>query len=1058
VRRRGVRLGVALGLIAIAGVLLTRVLPHDYARIQGAGGEEFRAAVRPIASKFISAAKWDNGYAVLYGILGAFALCTMFGYRRHRDGRSWRVMRWLGPTLILGAAAADFGENCALIAAAGRLNHASPVQFNDMMRSFNIAKNALFGATALLLIVFFWTFFAPGKPKEFVDGDSKDRPNPPCTWPRSATWGDTSWDPPRRGTERRGICCSGGGIRSAAFSLGVLQALQENGTFSKTKYLAAVSGGGYIAAGLAVNQPLEGVPEQMVPFSQGSKQERYFRDHSSYLIPNLRGGAAAVGTLVAGLLINMLVLWLALNAVARPVGWAISAIHPELKAKQPVALVDDAKAEIAIWYVERDPHEPSLFIVHIQPAGDACMDVEPFRPDKGDFAFTAREVAPAIVEIADGVMKVRRQPQVTPEPAPYSVARCMPDASANKQRESLLGTLKVTVSPLIAANKAAFATGVTDLASQLTVKRHPVILPIVGLRGRPSIAVKGWMWPVSLAVLGAGILIAFITILLRLPGSRRTWFLRTQFVLAGAGLIAFALTIALPYMTHGFPETTARLFRVSNNTAEGTTGWEDTLVPGGGFAFILLFTLRRFFTSNQSTEGAKAAPGSRIGKLLKKIGKDKLRWYELSPAKIIAGIVMVVVPFVLFLQMLVYSSANGIGGHLMGFAFIRKRLPWVLWLPEWERWVLVAIFLLLVHLFVDGHSWSLHPFYKRRLSDAYQVVSGKTYDSAPVQFDQLVAEEEGFPQLILCAAVNLSEAGVTPPARRAASFTFSSTEIGGPLVGYMPTKEYWYRMGKARQKDITVPAAMSISGAAFSPAMGKFNNGPVGSIYAVANLRLGVWLPHPQYVEAMPPRETWRHRPSWDWFIREVAGRYHRHRPYLYVSDGGHWENLGLVELLRRGCTEIICVNAGGDRQDSFDTIGQAMALAREELGVEFELDPSDLRPLTKAAEDGRLLRRVGSRSEPTPLATAGHVMGRFSYHRPDGTKRTGKIWLIEPALTNDMPFDVHAYAESESSFPDIPTGDQIFNHMQFEAYRALGHHQGSAIALPHSPGASTPH
>ena len=51
---------------------------------------------------------------------------------------------------------------------------------------------------------------------------------------------------PRPG--KTGICCSGGGVRSAAFNLGALQALQERGELNTADYLAAVSGGSYIAA------------------------------------------------------------------------------------------------------------------------------------------------------------------------------------------------------------------------------------------------------------------------------------------------------------------------------------------------------------------------------------------------------------------------------------------------------------------------------------------------------------------------------------------------------------------------------------------------------------------------------------------------------------------------------------------------------------------------------------------------------------------------------------------------------------------------------------------
>ena len=52
-----------------------------------------------------------------------------------------------------------------------------------------------------------------------------------------------------------------------------------------------------------------------------------------------------------------------------------------------------------------------------------------------------------------------------------------------------------------------------------------------------------------------------------------------------------------------------------------------------------------------------------------------------------------------------------------------------------------------------------------------------------------------------------------------------------------------------------------------------------------------------------------------------------------------HYENLGLVELLRRGCTEIYCLDASGLSADGaeFESLGEAITLARSELGVEIE-------------------------------------------------------------------------------------------------------------------------
>src|SRR5262249_26766087 len=47
-----------------------------------------------------------------------------------------------------------------------------------------------------------------------------------------------------------GLALSGGGIRSAAFCLGSLQALYETGVLGRVDYLSTVSGGGYIGCSL----------------------------------------------------------------------------------------------------------------------------------------------------------------------------------------------------------------------------------------------------------------------------------------------------------------------------------------------------------------------------------------------------------------------------------------------------------------------------------------------------------------------------------------------------------------------------------------------------------------------------------------------------------------------------------------------------------------------------------------------------------------------------------------------------------------------------------------
>jgi hypothetical protein len=285
----------------------------------------------------------------------------------------------------------------------------------------------------------------------------------------------------------------------------------------------------------------------------------------------------------------------------------------------------------------------------------------------------------------------------------------------------------------------------------------------------------------------------------------------------------------------------------------------------------------------------------------------------------------------------------------------------------------------------------------------------------------------------------------------------------------MATGDYLRRLSPRRQRDVTIPAATATSGAAVSPAMGKMGLGPLGRLLAVLNVRLGLWLPNPSWVRQMGEGERWYGRPGWPWFLREVLGRHRADGRYLYVSDGGHWENLGLVELFRRGCTEIYCLSAAGDGPGAFGTLGEAIALAREELGVEVDIELEGLRagtgepatpsaplplalgPEPEAQPDrgalGRirrtLRRKTGTSVEPVPTAARAWAKGTFTYPAERGHKPVqGTLYVIEATITDDIPWDVQAHAEKWIDFPDDSTADQLFSHRQFESYRRLGHHQ----------------
>ncbi|MGH2830612.1 MAG: patatin-like phospholipase family protein, partial [Actinomycetota bacterium] len=164
-------------------------------------------------------------------------------------------------------------------------------------------------------------------------------------------WREGEWTPVR-GERRIGICCSGGGVRSAAYNLGALQVLREQGIFDRARYLSAVSGGSYIAAAFAMTQAESDrdLIQQTPEFARGTPEEEYLRNRSSYLAPGLAGKARAALQAILGLTINLLFFWLVLFAVARPAGWLISSsvLHPELREAAPLRFAPTMLAPVAL--------------------------------------------------------------------------------------------------------------------------------------------------------------------------------------------------------------------------------------------------------------------------------------------------------------------------------------------------------------------------------------------------------------------------------------------------------------------------------------------------------------------------------------------------------------------------------------------------------------------------------------------------------------------------------------------------------------------------------------
>jgi hypothetical protein len=368
------------------------------------------------------------------------------------------------------------------------------------------------------------------------------------------------------------------------------------------------------------------------------------------------------------------------------------------------------------------------------------------------------------------------------------------------------------------------------------------------------------------------------------------------------------------------------------------------------------------------------------------------------------------------------------GGLLVLFMYREARQPaWIN--SSWHGvlfFVVPLALIVLVDEFGDVNNWSLHKLYKDRLHNAFFLertsrATATTPGSAQERQGGLALSQLtnfDFPEVLICATSNLKKYGEVPTGLNAELFLLSAEKVGGEGVGERSTAKY--ETDRLRTwRDLTVMDAVSISGAAVSPLMGRMTRAPMRVLMALANIRLGVWLPRPdQKNDKKPPR-----RPNLWHLFDEAFGDGASGSRFVYVTDGGHYDNLGLVELLTRRCDWIWCVDASGEKIDSFSTIGEAVATAQAELRVSIDIAPEKMAPTP------------GSTYVKKPFC-----VGTITYPADEnGPGKQGKLVIVKAGVTKNAPFAVRSYHANNPDFPCDSTIDQLYTADRFDAYLALG-------------------
>jgi len=350
----------------------------------------------------------------------------------------------------------------------------------------------------------------------------------------------------------------------------------------------------------------------------------------------------------------------------------------------------------------------------------------------------------------------------------------------------------------------------------------------------------------------------------------------------------------------------------------------------------------------------------------------------------------------------------------------------------------------LLALRFDLNEFSMHYLYRNRLVRCYLGASNRERVPNPftgfdvnddIHLAKLTTQNSyGGPLPIFGAALNLVHGkDLAWQERKAESFVMTPLFCGFDVwferfarpgqwdkrgldeYGYRRTQNFAYPEG------FYVGTAMAISGAAASPNMGYHSSPALSFLMTVFNVRLGWWVGNPRHCQ------SWRNAGplvGLGYLLAELFGGTDDSGKYVYLSDGGHFENLGIYELVKRRCRFILASDAGADKDLKFGDLASAIRKCRSDMGIEIKMKTDTL-----------------SASGTPPFSKWHCAVGEIQYEGSDPGAKNGILVYIKASLTSDEPADVLNYKSRYPDFPHQSTADQWFTESQFEGYRALGKH-----------------
>lgn len=842
------------------------------------------------------------------------------------------------------------------------------------------------------------------------------------------------------------LCLSGGGIRSATFNLGIVQSLAQHHLLGKFDYLSSVSGGGYIAGWLRTWMYRSGTatvleelrsrdPRQRNPLAPEPKPIDRLREYSNYLTPRLGLFSGDTWTAAAIVVRDLILNWLVIvpllaSVIALPLLFLLF-----VKSTEEVpdwwcytlliaALAIELFASVSIYWHRRFTKKPNkgqpfflwncVFPVYLASATLSWAAIElPWLEDSEGvpqvtvvvFAVVWCIVVPVLGWLPAEWRTARasaadaRRTKPVPDAAPAPEGSSVEPGPGAWRRGSLRELLALVVSGAIAA---ALLVGMVNWWLAPLYDR-PVLFVILAM---PLL--------LALYLLARTLFIAFADVdashreEARADEADREWWARLSgwiLFIAVSWVVVTAICFLGGYVLEWSEDRDrAALLKGIVTSLGGASGLLAALIAGG------------------SKSSATDDPDAGI------TGMRKLALAAAAPLFAIS-VIVVIGWLTIWLGELVIRSPGAF--DLMAYGDDAHKLPVEKALMFIGVPPALCGLALLAGWFVNVNRFSLHGLYRNRLVRAYLGASNPERKPDPftgfalndnLLLHQLWQERAQRPLPIINVTLNLVRGGdkLAWQQRKAESFSMTPFYCGNYHQGYRRSDQYGGPGG------ISVGTAVTISGAAANPSMGYHSSPVLGFLLTMFNMRLGAWLGNTNRYGDKTCTQPGPRQAVWP-LLAEMFGLTTNTGRYVSLSDGGHFDNLGLYEAVLRRNHYILASDVGQDGKFAFEDLGNAIRKIRIDLGIPVVFKRA-IRILPRSEKEAGMYCAVAD----------------ICYGKVDGEDALdGKLVYIKPTLrvAAPVPYDVYSYAESSSTFPHEPTSDQWFTESQFESYRALGFH-----------------